>query len=165
MLDLLFTTRKKKAGVVVAYADFIAYLNKNVPTTLPAGNSPQAASGYRQTTLNIVDQGSMWGTPWMNFFTYDSILIRVARHAFPDKVTADENIITSKRVVAAKYVYQGSRAAYQGVNRNGYLSSSYSTFNGQQMTDFIYWDAVKGQVMRLNPFLGDNPVPFDGLLK
>lgn len=162
MHEMLLSARKK-GGILPAYSDFQTYLNKNVPGTLTAGTSAQNTTGYRQTTLNIVDQGTMWGTCWLNYFTYDSILIRVARHAFPDKVTADENI-TAKRMVAAKYVFQGTRPAYQGLTRNGYASSNYGSFSGQQMVDFIYWDAVLGKVMRLNPFLGEAPKVFDGKL-
>jgi len=161
---MLLSARKKKGtGVVSNYPDFQTFVNKNVTGSLTAGTSAQFTTGYRQTTLNIVDQGTMWGTPWLNYFTYDSILIRVARHAFPDKATADENI-TSKRVVVAKYVSQGTRSAYQGVTRNGYTSSAYGSFNGQQIVDFIYWDAVLNKAMRLNPFLGQAPKEFDGVL-
>ena len=88
---------------------------------------------------------------------------RVVRHCFLDKTTADENLVT-KRTLLVKLVYQGSRANYFALSRNGYSSLSYGTFNGQQIVDFIYFDAVLGKVMRLNPFTDTVAVDFNGVL-
>lgn len=148
----------KKKGDGVNYTNFLAAISGYQEIT--SGNTVGTAEGYRKLTM-ASPGGTMWGTPWGNRFTYDSQITRVAQHCLPDITTLNETI-GSRRVVLFKFHYIASQSSYVSLARNNYTSLAYGTFNGQQVLDFLYYDAARGEVMRVNPLLASTPIPWDG---
>lgn len=141
--------------------DYNSFVTSLIPyTSIGAGDRPNTAQGYRKTTM-ASPSGTMWGTPWGDRLTYDSILSRIAQHCFSNTDVLNESI-SSKRMVAFKFNYLGSNSSYTGKNRNGYSSSNYGTFNGTEVLDFLYFDYTTGVVMRVNPKGMSNPVTWNG---
>lgn len=159
MLEMMLGGKRKVAGV--SYADFLTWMNNNSGkmTTLVGNAAPSSRTGYIKTQLTAYGS-TMWGSPYLTYYTYDSAISRIAQHAFPDLATANDNV-TATRYVLFKTNYVGSRSSYQGVNRNGYNSPSYGSYNGAFCDDFIYYDPTSGIIMRYNPLTNSKPVPFD----
>lgn len=159
MLEMMLGGKRKVVGM--SYADFLTWMNQNSGKIIEqAGTaSPQSRVGYIKAKITSYS-GTMWGSPYKNYYTYDSMINRIAQHAFPDAATANSNL-TSTLYVLFKTNYVGSRSAYQGVARNGYTSASYTSYNGAFCDDFIYYDPASGIMMRYNPLTGNVPVAFN----
>lgn len=159
MLELMISNGKSRSSGVT-YAKFLEYLaSTNVFEQSPAGLI-DSVSRYIKIKIPAAFTGIMWGTPYLNYLTYDSAANRIAQHAFPTQAITTDNQ-TNLRYVMLKYNYVGSRSGYQGVTRNGYVSSTYGSFNGGFCDDFIYWDAGNNCMMRYNPLTNSTPVVFD----
>lgn len=157
MLETLLSGKNLIAGNV-DYGSFVKAVSGFTdigPTVRPNGTE-----GYCRTTMTS-PSGNMWGTPWGNRFTYDSVMGRVAQHCFPTIDLLNENV-TGKRIVVFKLHYLGSNPSYVSLSRNGYASYTYGTFNGSQALDFLYFDSTVGKVMRVNPLGMSVPIAWDG---
>lgn len=96
--------------------------------------------------------GTMWGTPYGNKMTWDSTFCRVIQHAFPTQDLYNDFIANgSNRVVCFVRSPITSMSNYISLTRNGYTSSTYSTFSGCTITQFIYYDNNSGRVMTYDP--------------
>lgn len=141
-------------------AGYTAFLTKlNTAGAVKSTSTIGSASGTFLIDLSSSSLGTMWGTPHGNYFTTDSSLSRIIRHALPDLTTANENFNSSRRVRVV-YAYFGSRGSYVSLNRNNYTSSSYGTFNGGYLTEIVYWDNVLGKGRKRNPINMSSPTDF-----
>ncbi|WBF04692.1 hypothetical protein [Erwinia phage vB_Ea277G] len=144
-----------------AYQDFLTWLQggKLDGVTIQSG-AMNTSLGNISRPLKIVcnqnPSGTMWGSPWNTKVTYDSNQGRVIQHCFPDVDTMNENIL-KQRTVLFNWIYQGSYSSYASVNRNGYASVAYGTFNGGGSNIFIYFDAKTKRMMQLMPSVGGTP--------
>lgn len=167
MLELLLSGGKKKV-VGMTYTDFVTWLNNNsnkytpLSVAMTATPSTNYQNAYIRLSMNT-DGGTMWGTPYLNWFTYDSPYGRIVRHACPS-VDVFNYIVANKQYCLLKLGPAATKGAYPGLNRNGYSSSSYTSFTGRTLIDFIYYDTTLGVVMRWNPLVGGTPTVFDGTL-
>ncbi|ANH51746.1 hypothetical protein RAY_283 [Erwinia phage vB_EamM_RAY] len=168
MLELLMYAGKKT--VKMSYADFVTWLNTNTTkysAVSAASNTGTPSSttftnGYARISMTA-DGGNMWGTPYLNSCTHDSTWARIARHACPAQTMFDY-MLANKQFCLMKLGPYVTKSAYSGLNRNGYTSLSYGSFNGRTVLDFIYYDNTQGVVMRWTPLNGGTPVPFNGVL-
>lgn len=157
MLEAMLSGRTMRAGDI-DYNSFVSSISSLA--VIADGAGPREAEGYRKITMRT-PTGTMWGTPYGNKNTYDSVVTRVAQHCFPDTIVLNENVAKT-RLVVFKFHYLGQGSGYVSLNRNGYLSSSYGNFGGSQVLDFIYFDVANGCAMRCNPLDKTEPVPWDG---
>lgn len=157
--------RQPNIGTKMSYADFLTWLNNNTAKYTKVANANTAMSAtagkYVNTTLNTTN--NMYGTPYKEWFTYDSWLGSIARHAHPTLPVFTNNVNNQPQVLM-KFTPLSSRSAYIALDRNGYLSKSWTTYNGAQCLDFIYYDYTLGSVVRYNPFIGNDPAAFNGIL-
>lgn len=150
-----------RAGVALnpqAYQDFLNW----IALKGYAANSVNqvASTGNTRFYGDFTDQvGTMWGTPYGSRFTNDSNMSRVMQHALPTAAVYTD-YKTNKRRCVFRNVALGSQASYPALNRNEYSSSSYGSWSGIYMDEFIYWDAVAQRVMRYNPNALTTPTPF-----
>lgn len=166
MLEMLLGGKQQpNIGVKMSYAEFQTWLAANTAKYTKVANASTSMSAtagkYVNTTLNATN--NMYGTPYKEWFTYDSWLSSIARHAHPSLAVFTDNLNNQPQVLM-KFTSLSSRSAYIALNRNGYLSKSWTTYNGAQCLDFIYYDYTLGSVVRYNPFLGNDPVAFNGIL-
>jgi len=168
MLELLMLGGKKKV-TGMTYPEFVVWLNNNVSkynavTASTGSNTPSNLYPNAYVRMTVDAEGStMWGTPYLSWYTHDSNWGKICRHAVSSQ-TVFNYILTNKQFILAKQGPYTSRPSYLGINRNGYSSVSYGTFNGRQCIDFIYFDVTLGVVMRWNPSVGGTPIIFDGTL-
>lgn len=165
MLELLMLGGKKKV-TGMTYPQFLVWLNNNVGRyTADTSSSPSSLypNAYVRRTVDSDPSGTMWGTPYLSWYTHDSTWAKIIRHAVSSEAVFNY-ILTNKQFVLVKQGPYTNRPSYLGINRNGYSSVSYSTFNGRQCIDMIYFDVTLGVVMRWNPSVGGTPVIFDGTL-
>lgn len=166
MLEMLIGGKHQaNIGTKMSYADFLVWLNNNTAKYTKVANASTAMSAtagkYVNTALN--SSNNMYGTPYKEWFTYDSWLSSIARHAHPSLPVFTDNLNNHPQVLM-KFTPLSSRSAYIALDRNGYLSKSWTTYNGAQCLDFIYYDYTLGSVVRYNPFLANDPVAFNGIL-
>ena len=104
--------------------------------------------------------GTMWGTPYGNKMTWDSTFCRVIQHCFPTQALYNDFIAnTTNRVVCLVRSATATGTGYVSLARNGYISSSYQSFPGCTITQFIYFDPNTSRVMTYNPSLGNLSTP------
>lgn len=166
MLEMLMGSKSQsQIGTKMTYAQFEAWLAANTAKYTKVANASTSMSAnagkYVNTTLNT--SNNMYGTPYKEWFTYDSWLCSIARHAHPSLPVFTNNLNNQPQVLM-KFTPLSSRPAYVALDRNGYLSKSWTTYQGAQCLDFIYYDYTLGSVVRYNPFLGNDPVAFNGIL-
>lgn len=160
MLEALLNS--SPAEDVVAYNQFITILNNSAVPELKY----DVAVGNRNRYIKVKvtsSRGSMWGTPFKDYVTYDSSVGSIVCHAFPTIELLQQ--VTDKSIYCAfKTEYVGTRQTYNSVTRNGFTSTAYRSFSGCRITDFIYYDQANGKMMRWDPFSDSEIVPFNGVL-
>lgn len=113
---------------------------------------------YMYGTSSLI--GTLWGTPYGNKMTWDSTFCRVIQHAFPTQALYNDFIANStNRVVCLVRSATATGTGYISLNRNGYTSSSYNSYTGCTITQFIYYDPNTERVMTYNPSLGASSTP------
>lgn len=146
-----------------SYEDFLAWYSingVNTATKLPDGNHVND-TGWCSCVMNTTGLADyMWGTPYKSFFTRDSRVMSVIRHACPT-LEIYNNIINNKLMVAYNLVDVGLQPAVTGLDRNGYKSSDYSQYVCRIIDSFVYYDHNYGVMMEYNPNTASEPVPFD----
>lgn len=103
--------------------------------------------------------GTMWGTPYGTQVTYDSYIHYAVRHMYPSQ-SMWQTAVSAQRLVAFTSTARITYGSYISLDRNGYKSSSYGSFTGLTITDFIYFDENTGHVMRYNPNTMSTPVRY-----
>jgi hypothetical protein len=163
MLELMLGVNKPGT---LGYDQFLTWMTQQGTTITERipGNTTGNYVGYLKVKMPTTYAGNLWGSPYLSYYTYDSVLGRVAQHAFPTLALANE-AATNQRYVLMKSSYVGTKGPYSSVTRNGYTSLSYSTYNGAFCDDFVYFDSVAGMVMRWNPQTNSAITPFDSKLK
>lgn len=142
------------------YAEFIAAsdsLTKQDQTSVFG-----SVTGARAIDFTNTQSGTMWGTPYGSYFTYDSNSGVSIIHCCPDRDVFDEIAITSKRRVVVVLQQEGTIASFASLARNGFTSSSYGSFTALSIRKFVYWDYKLGAMMQSNPYSKSDPVAWDG---
>jgi len=145
------------------YNMFVSELTSNSTNKSVVYN--QSYSAINGTTYNRVYMystaalsGTLWGTPYGNKMTWDSSFCRVIQHAFPTQALYSDFIANpGNRVVCLVRSATASGSGYVSLSRNGYTSSSYGSFTGCTVTQFIYFDPVTQRVMTYNPSTVSTP--------
>lgn len=103
--------------------------------------------------------GTMWGTPYGSRMTHDSSFCRVIQHCFPTQELYNDFVASTNnsRVVCLVRSAITSGASYISLARNGYTSSSYGSFSGTTIEQFIYYDKNTSRVMTYNPYTKTTP--------
>ncbi|QBP07389.1 hypothetical protein REBECCA_284 [Erwinia phage Rebecca] len=165
MLEMLMGGKPQpQIGTKMTYAQFQAWLTAN-PTkyTNALGDDQVRLYPDKYVSFAVTRTTIMYGTPYKEWFTYDSRLSTVARHAHPNLAVFTDNLNNHPQVLM-KLTPLASRPAYISLDRNGFLSRSWTTYQGEQCLDFIYYDYTLESVVRYNPFLANDPVAFNGIL-
>ncbi|QZA71068.1 hypothetical protein AH06_299 [Erwinia phage AH06] len=166
MLEMMLGGRARTdIGTKMSYADFQTWLAANTAKYTKVADARTAMNVYAGKYVNIAitTDLNMYGTPYKEWLTNDSWLATIARHAHPSLDVFTNNLSKQPQVLM-KFTALSSRTSYIALDRNGYLSKSWSTYTGCQCLDFIYYDYTIGSVMRWNPFAGNDPVTFNGIL-
>ena len=152
-------------GAKMSYAEFLTWLNNNAAKYTKVADGRTAMQKYAGTYVNTTLDASnnMYGTPYKEWFTWDSWMCTIARHAHPSLPVFNDNVTNQKQVLL-RFTAISSRPSYIALNRNGFTSKAYTTYNGAQCIDFIYYDYTLESVVRYNPFLDNAPVAFNGVL-
>lgn len=164
MLEMM--TASKVVATKMDYPTFLSWLStRNIPTAAKTANMTNMAGKYSQASLDTTGQLLMYGSSYGNHMTADSLIHAVMLHACPTRQIADE-IRANSRVCLYLVSAVTSFPSYTALDRNGYVSRSYTTFQGTTLQDFVYYDASLGYMMRYNASVpGAIPVAFDGKLK
>lgn len=104
----------------------------------------------------------MYGTPYGNrrFTTQSSHWHRVMQHALYTAAIYND-YINRNLLVAITYDTPSNLPGFAAFNRNGYSSlQNNSTLQGTRITNCIYYDFNRKQVMRWNPLLLTTPVRY-----
>lgn len=103
--------------------------------------------------------GTMWGSPYNTRVTHDSRMYLAVRHMYPSQAMWTVGY-SAARLVAFTCSVRSTYPSYLAVSRNGLTSSSYGSFTGLLITDFIYYDEDTKHVMRYNPSTASTPVRY-----
>ncbi len=141
-----------------AYTDFLQWITQKGYPQNAINQSPNYGSRYYADFTT--QGGTMWGTSYGGYFTYDSILTRTIQHALPTMEIYTDYRDNRRRCVF-RNVYAGAPSSFTSLNRNDYVSSNYGSFGGLYMEELIYWDEGIQQVMSYNPFRLTTPEPFE----
>lgn len=153
-------------GNVVVINEYDRFYNELITgTNYTLMNSGSPFNTYNTNTLNgystVINTvgGTMWGSPYGTRVTYDSRIHYAIRHMYPSEsmfLTA----ASKNRLVAFTRTTFISYPSYLSVTRNGYTSTSYGSFQGCLLTDFVYYDEDTGYVMRYNPNTISTPIRY-----
>lgn len=163
MLEMM--TASKVVATKMDYPTFLSWLNtKAIDKVSKTSGVTAMVNKYTQAALDTTGQLLMYGSPYGSHMTQDSLISAIMLHACPTQAIADElraNVRTCLYLVPPVSTF----TSYPAVNRNGYLSRSYTSYPGSTLQDFVYYDAALGYMMRYNPSVSGTPVAFDGKLK
>lgn len=139
------------------YSRFVAELTNDSTNKSVTGNQSYSAingSTYNRVYMygSTVVGGTMWGTPYGSRMTWDSSFGHAIQHCFPTQELYNDFIAnTYRRVVCLVRSPITSGSSYISLSRNGYTSSTYGTFSGLTVDQFIYYDPNTERVMTYNP--------------
>lgn len=117
------------------------------------------AGGY--ITTAAAAQGSMIGTPWNSYMSTAITTCRVVQHGLSSEAVFNTQIAEA-RTIFFRIAIPGNAASYTGINRNGYLSQSFSSgtsYPYATCTEILAW--IDGAPMRMQPGLGLGPTPYN----
>lgn len=116
-----------------AWLIHIASLTTNVST----GSAYPSTSSIISRVNGISESGVMWGTPYGQYYTYDSSYSRIIQHAMPSY--SDFINYAVGREVVVYSVYAGDLEEVYDLNRNNYISNAYGPFGGCYLNYMLYW--------------------------
>lgn len=149
----------------MTYPQFLTWLsNKGIQSVAKTVNVNLMSGKYTQAALDTTGQLIMYGSSYGSHMTSDSLIHAVMLHACPTRQIADE-IRANSRICLYLVTAITSFPSYTAIDRNGYVSRSYTTFQGATLQDLVYYDSSQGYMMRYNPSILNTPVFFDGSLK
>lgn len=138
--DTHLTARAGASDATVASA---AALN----TVFTANTSPTLF----RLTLTADHTGTMWGSPYGEWATHDSSLVQFLNHAVESAGVFDALRGGGASDILVEVVYATGQTPV-AVDRNGYLSNSYSAYNSYKCTEITYWDDAQGMAITADPF-------------
>lgn len=155
-------SRVHRRGVIAGpkgqtYADFVAHITALATSGAYPWTNGALAGRYR-STASAVEQ-EMLGTSWMShFYGANSQVSRVVQHGMPSQDAFNAQV-SAGREIYYENVSAGGQSVFYGLDRNGYVSNSYSgVLAALYCIDLIYWDGT--QAVRMNPRLGTGPTPY-----
>lgn len=157
---LPFSIMSQYGNVVVRddYIRFVDELRNDSTNKLVTGNGSYSAintSTYSRIYMfgSTIGGSTMWGTPYGSRMTWDSSFGHVIQHCFPTQGLYNDFIASTNdsRVVCLVRSAITTGSSYISLTRNGYTSSSYGTFSGTTVDQFIYYDPNTARVMTYNP--------------
>lgn|GEM_PF-2086798 len=129
--------------------------NRPYPAQTQVSKAPSNGFGYPLSgvTLKVggafAASGSMWGSPLAEYggITHDSAIQRAIQHALPN--AAEWSALVAQGASAVVFVNGVSMSVggfgyYSAVNRNGFASSSYSSYPGGTITSIAYFSTLLG---------------------
>lgn len=160
----LFNTSLAPTGI--GYSDFLLQKDANIA----AGKAKAIPFNHSPVTYNAnVDQyfyfqyvdgsGSMYGSSFMNPYTWDSVICRIARHAFPDQYIYDSYKANSLWCLV-RVLKQKTWPGFPTVTRYGYSSLSFGSQPGCNTDLFVYFDDRLQKMMQWNPYTNSSPVEY-----
>jgi len=96
-----------------------------------------------------IANGSMWGSPYTGagYFTHDSLLNRVIQHAV-DSQSTHNTLITNEDPVLLRLTRGSGSNTTTGLNRNGFESSSYTTYQIALASHCVWYNTSTGLAYR-----------------
>lgn len=148
-------TAMRRVGGASKYNKFVDYAN----TLTSFSALPTAAStainndAWWKVTLGASFADSMYGSSWggspsFGLFTNDSVISRIAQHAFLDQIAAQENL--GRMIIIGTRPYGVSATTSR--DRNGYASSAWSASDADRCTGFQYFDERTQKRVHVEPY-------------
>lgn len=136
------------------YLAFLAHIQaKESPSARTWAGGP--ALGTNIVTASSTGLGSMFGTPWIDYFWVSSIVGRIVQHAVSSEAQFNA-IVANERAVWFRTTDAGSQLIYRALDRNGYASNAEDdgvADPSYYCNEIIWWDETLGARTR-NPSIG-----------
>lgn len=139
------------------YAEFYAYIDSIKASTLGGGASSSGAPDGDILVHSLQASGTMWGSSWGTHATYDSVYNRIVQHGLPSKAVFDQQVTNAAAVLCRRVTI--ANAASSAIDRNDYLSLSYTSDSVRRHTRLLYWDFALGEAYEMNPYAMTGPTP------
>ena len=149
----------RAGGAIKTYPEFVAYITALADRGAVGWGYSDGfvAGGYITTAATAL--GSMIGTPWNSYMSTAVTTCRVVQHGLPSEAVFNTQIAEA-RTIFFRIAILSNVTSYTGINRNGYLSQSFSSgtaFPRAACTEILAW--IDGAPMRMQPSLGLGPSP------
>lgn len=143
-----------------SYAAFLAYITALTPRVYRGSSEPASSGGGLLRVRSLTASGNMWGSSWNASITTDSAYNRAIQHGVSSEAVFN-GIVSGGFQVLLDVSITGS-ATFPSISRNGYTSGSYGSYPRAQLLRCVYWDAVAGEAMETQPYIGAGPAPYLG---
>ncbi len=148
-------------GAMKTYAEFQAHIAVLANLGFRPWNNATAFStgGYRTTAA--AETGTLLGTSWNDRMGVGVTTCRVIQHGLPSQLVFNEQVASGRDIFFRVEVLDSVRV-FNGINRNGYLSQSYSGptyYPSTRCTEIIRWDGLRA--WKSNPSIGSAETPYD----
>jgi hypothetical protein len=154
----------------MTYAQFLASITAKATNGSKLANDivPFGAVGAGKFIVPFsgVPSMTMAGSPWLSIHSHNPTRYGAsARHCYPTETPFTENT-GANRSVYMDVEYIDDREIFPALNRNGFLSTGFTTGDGvrsaYRVVQFAWWDNATGMPMTNNPFTGSAPVLYTG---
>jgi hypothetical protein len=139
-------------GNAKTYADFAAYANGMSATNYAGTTATYSYSGWARVNSGLAESGTMWGSSWADYYTYDSTLNRVIQHAMPSYAEFQNQV--SNSAIVMLQVYPTSDTATNSVSRNSYTSNSYVAYPAAYVLQIQFFDFTLGKPRQCTNVVG-----------
>lgn len=145
------------------YAEFVAHITvlATSGTVSWSGQVSSSSTSSVVMTTCATATGTMTGGPWGDWFRRgSSVTCRVVQHCLPSEAEFNAQVASGLAVLLRISGDQTASDGFLSINRNGYTSvANAATTQGKIVTELIYWDGTRAQLMR--PISASGPIPYD----
>lgn len=142
------------------YAEFDAHISALAVASISSSQTPNSLPSGDILVLNVSnDGGSMWGTPWGGMHTIDSHYNRVTLHGLPTASIYAQQVSSVGKMLC-KRDNLGTQTGFMALTRNGFTSSSYTTYGAARTERILYWDFSLNAAFEMRPFAMTGPFPY-----
>lgn len=149
-----------------SYASFLELLSVQNNYRISGASSLYQESSIPDGNLlfnQLGSGGTMWGTPYKDFATYDSTWWRILQHAFPDEATFNSVFAAKTKVLTVLKTMTG-KSSHVSLARNGYTSTAFGSYpKSVQFTKVIYKSPTEDRMMVYEPLTDNPPSYWDGV--
>lgn len=139
---------------ITDYATYVSCVYDNASGNVVTSPSTDIAmyavlvSGMNKLDLNAgyTTSGSMWGSPYSAIdpvVTTDSALARVLQHCYETEASYLASTSNPQKILLE--VETDTYSGFESVDRNGYISNSYSSFTGFRILSVTFFDFELGK--------------------
>lgn len=153
-----------RVGGGPTYDSFLAHISAlaiNGPITSWGIGNVEGNIGARLATAAPFS-GNLFDSSWGRSFPGGSSIARIVQHGMPSAAAASA-LASAGQKLLVRIAYGPQVTAFFSFNRNGYASLEYffeEPINSYVLTELIFWDAVMGQAVRMQPSASLGPTPY-----